>query len=235
MALRYLFVQQAVNNDPPLLRKLYRLWNSYAEEVRPILDFDAAPGTSRQRGWGWAARALSSEKARPFEQALSDSLSCHNLDVPFVRDAVLFSFELWYGLNPTRLYEPTPQVFVPPTAAVVHRPEMVMAPVVQRSHRESAKVFHERVRKAFGEVLEELAEASEGGREVDADVVIRDVKWLAERVKGGEKQILRIAKREGYSPKAVRTHIAAAARIIGYPLPAAHVGRPRKQQQQIKA
>jgi hypothetical protein len=87
-----------------------------------------------------------------------------NLDVPWVWDIVLFTFEFWHEINPAKLYDPKAEVFVPPTAAVVHKKEVL---AVQRIPGESRKQWADRVRKVLQKTLQDEEQACDGGKEFE--------------------------------------------------------------------
>ena len=226
MAMRYLFVKEFLGRDLSFSRELHRLFNSYAREYRDTLNFETPSGVRR---WGWAKLAFPNA-AEPFRLALSTCLTSRKLDVAWMWDVVLFTFELWYGVNSKNLYDRSPEVFVPPTVEVHRNTKRTWALLqTQVIAGESRKQRANRLRKEFRAALANENRDTYAGTEFDAGVAERGVKWLVEII-CDRGQILSIAEREGLVPRTIRRHVRLAADLIGYPLPPARVGRPRKEQ-----
>jgi hypothetical protein len=219
-ALRLVFIQECVKVDPSLSRELIVLWRLYAGEFRETLNFQL-PGALP--GWGWAARAFL-PRSEPFRRKLADCLGRRNLNVPWIWDTVLFSFERWYADNSVQIYTPNPVILIPPTTARIHDDQPISAPRLWRIPGESQSQFEKRFRKATQEGWKLQTAEDRDMREFNEEDVTRGVRWLVQSLK--TQQIAIIAKRERISPKTVRRHRAAAAQIIGFPLPAPRVGRP---------
>jgi hypothetical protein len=222
---RRLFIHYTINLDRALLRELHNIWNEYARNYRDELRFQDTGGRPIGPGWGWASVAFGEpDGSGAFRQALASCLGPRNLDIPWIWDCVLYSFELWYGCRQSGLYDPNAEVVVPPTAHLAHlEPEIRISILPGESRRDYGK----RLEMVCDEVKSGTRESCDI-EEFDAQRIASGIRWLAELVKSKQVRLTQLSHREGLSRRQLKRDIDLAARIIGYPLHKRRAGRPRK-------